>query len=292
MTLHPIIERIKCEVPDLLINAWYLDDGTLCGPLDSLAAALSIIESEGPPRGLILNRSKSLIVASPDSSVSHPLLSNIPVTYGGFTLLGSPLGPAAYCQEVARVRINKVRDSLLRLGDLEDSQMETALLRSCLALPKIAHLLRTCPSPLIQEVLVEFDEALRDAVSDLVGCPLSDWAWMKASLPSSLGGLGIRPASLHASAAFISSFHQSEALISDILGHPAKAPFHQPGVVSALATAADRPQWLSVDNIDVSLHCRTLSRSIDLARFSLLLDAASNVRSRALALSSFDPSCW
>lgn len=30
-TLHPIIEKIKQEVPGLLINARYLDDGTLCG---------------------------------------------------------------------------------------------------------------------------------------------------------------------------------------------------------------------------------------------------------------------
>ena len=31
LALHPIIETIKEEVPGLLINAWYLDDGTLSG---------------------------------------------------------------------------------------------------------------------------------------------------------------------------------------------------------------------------------------------------------------------
>ena len=84
LTLH---QRIKREVPDLLINAWYLDDGILCGSLDSLASALAIIESESPSRDLFLNWSKSLIAASPDSSVSHPLLSDISVTYGGLGLL-------------------------------------------------------------------------------------------------------------------------------------------------------------------------------------------------------------
>ena len=29
LTLHPIIERIKAEVPSLPLNVWYLDDGTL-----------------------------------------------------------------------------------------------------------------------------------------------------------------------------------------------------------------------------------------------------------------------
>ena len=31
LTLHPIVERIKAEVPDLLLNALYLDDGMLVG---------------------------------------------------------------------------------------------------------------------------------------------------------------------------------------------------------------------------------------------------------------------
>ena len=37
LALHPIIERIQAEVPGLLANAWYLDDGTLCGSPDNLA---------------------------------------------------------------------------------------------------------------------------------------------------------------------------------------------------------------------------------------------------------------
>ena len=49
------------QVPGLLINAWYLDDGTLCGSATDLHAALTIIEEDGPTRGLHLNRSKSLL---------------------------------------------------------------------------------------------------------------------------------------------------------------------------------------------------------------------------------------
>ena len=49
LTLHSVIEKIKREVPDLLINVWYLDDGTLCGSSDDLLKALNIIEEEGPP---------------------------------------------------------------------------------------------------------------------------------------------------------------------------------------------------------------------------------------------------
>ena len=48
LVLQPVIEKIKEEVPGLLINVWYLDDGTLCGTEEELAIALSIIETEGP----------------------------------------------------------------------------------------------------------------------------------------------------------------------------------------------------------------------------------------------------
>ena len=63
LALHPIIERIAEELPSLLMNVWYLDDGTLCGSgEDLLLKALNIIEEDGPSRGLHLNRSKSLLL--------------------------------------------------------------------------------------------------------------------------------------------------------------------------------------------------------------------------------------
>ena len=59
LTLHPLIEMIKAELPGLTLNAWYLDDGTLMGHLEDLAAALHIVERDGPSLGLHINRSKS-----------------------------------------------------------------------------------------------------------------------------------------------------------------------------------------------------------------------------------------
>ena len=144
LALHPIVRRIQHQVPSLLMNSWYLDDGTLCGSLDDLAAALSIREAEGPARGLVLNRSKSLILAPPNHLVDHPLLSNIPVSFGRFILLGSPLGPAEYRLEPVLARVEKVHDSITKLRDLQDAKLEASLLRSCFSLPKLIHLLCTC----------------------------------------------------------------------------------------------------------------------------------------------------
>ena len=218
--------------------------------------------------------------------VNNPLLVDIPITTGGFDLLGSPVGSAAHCEASVLKRVNKVQEILTRLSDLQGSQMETTLLRSCLALPKVAHVLRTCPPGFVKDALVAYDEGMRDALSDIAGSPLSDWAWLKASLPSSFGGLNIRRASLHAPAADIGSLHQTMPLVSEILGHFPKAPINLSSAISALALAAGRPEWCSSLEIYVPLHQRHLSHAIDEASYSALLAQAPDARSRALALSS------
>ena len=233
------MKRIPQQVPSLLINSWYLDNGTLCGFLDELAAALSIIEDEGPVRGIVLNQSKSLIVASSHHPVDHPLFSNITVSFGVFNLLGSPLNPAEYRLEAVLAKVNKVHDSIIKLRDLQDAQLEASLLHSCLSLPKLIHLLCMCPPDEITKALERSDEIMREAVSDLAGCPLSDWSWFKASLSSFMGGLN-RQTTLHASVLFIGSVYQFASLIHDILEWPAEILQHLSQLICSLAKAAAR----------------------------------------------------
>ena len=52
LSLHPIVERIKREVPDLNLNVWYLDNETLYGSPNNLLRALRTVEEDGPARGL------------------------------------------------------------------------------------------------------------------------------------------------------------------------------------------------------------------------------------------------
>ena len=88
LTLQPIVERIKAEVPDLTLNSWYLDDGTLLGSAADLVQALNTIESDCPAVGRHLNRAKSLLfILQVEDASSSPLPQDIPVTRQGFTLL-------------------------------------------------------------------------------------------------------------------------------------------------------------------------------------------------------------
>ena len=139
----------------------------LLGPPHALTAALAIVESAGPSIGLHLNRSKSLLFIPQNSILSNsPSLADIPVAHHGFSLLGSPIGPPSFCEEVFMKRISKLKASLQVLHLLEDSQLQTTLLRSCLSLPKVLFVLRSCPPNHIPAAIAEFDALIR---SSLIG---------------------------------------------------------------------------------------------------------------------------
>ena len=126
-------EMIQELLPGILINACYLDNGTLCGSAKDLSSALVFVEAEGPARGLHLNRLKSLLFISEGFS-SSPNLSHLtsPSQGGGgggggrwFTLLAALISPPSYCESVVLDRVKKVQKVLAHLPDLQDSQMET-----------------------------------------------------------------------------------------------------------------------------------------------------------------------
>ena len=287
LTLHPLIEQIQSSVPDLRLNAWYLDDGSLCGPPASLFSALEIIGTAGPPRGLHLNKNKCLFSVLNEASFdlgSFP--AGIPITLDGFTLLGCPIGPPSFCLDSIFKRISKVQSILARLPDLHDSQIECSLLRSCLSLPKIAFALRTCPPDFIYPALTAFDNLIREALSQLVGSPLSNWSWSKASLPSSLGGINLRQAVLHAPAAYIGSLVQSRPLVTEILGFQPSYPTSLSSAIKALSSTLGHPEWSVLSDIEPPLCQRSLSLAIDLSGHCLLLESAPDTRFKALAQSS------
>ena len=161
LTLHPIVERIKAEVRyTLALNAWYLDDGTLIGSPKDLSAALQIVETDGPSVGLHLQRGKSILFSPKAFDISKsPLPPEVSVTHAGFCLLGCP---PSFCKEVLQDRIVKIRKSLELLHEMSDSQLETTLLRSCLALAKLSYLIRTCPPSHISQATADFDVTMRD----------------------------------------------------------------------------------------------------------------------------------
>ena len=85
LALHPIIKIIAQRVPELIINAWYLDDGGIVGKKTELQEVVDILLEHGPPRGLILLTSATTN-NNPKSSVWCPSAARAAQTYltGGF----------------------------------------------------------------------------------------------------------------------------------------------------------------------------------------------------------------
>ena len=105
--------------------------GTVCGSPADLNLALFIIEELAPTRGLSLHHRKSLLfIPGEDSLPYKPLPPEIPITSEDFVLLGSPIGLASFCNFQVLKRIRNLKHTLSYLPDLQDSQMETTLLKS------------------------------------------------------------------------------------------------------------------------------------------------------------------
>ena len=115
--VSPLPRSIKCEVSGLLMNAWYLDDGTLCGSPETSAQLWQSRAS--------LCWSLPLV---PLSLSDNTLSPDIPTTNEGFELLGSPVGPPLFYISSLLTRVGKKCRS-----------MQAALLRLRLSLPEIAY---------------------------------------------------------------------------------------------------------------------------------------------------------
>ena len=160
------------------------------------------------------------------------------------------------------------------------------LLKSCLAFPKISFSVRTCPPSYIRDATDSFDTFMFEFLSDLVGSPLSDWSGTKASLPTILGGVNIRRASLHSPVAYIGSVSSTQLLVSEILGYH---PSHSTQLSEAFCEfsfSSRHLEWSSSDVIDFRIQQRHLSKAIDQSTFDSLFSTPPSSHLKALALSS------
>lgn len=90
------------------------------------------------------------------------------------------------------------------------------LIKNCLGPIKLCHLLRTCRAFLFPGLLTDFDEQMRVRLATIVNADIADTSWNQASLPVSLGGLGIRQTNALALPASLASAHSVYALAQGI----------------------------------------------------------------------------
>ena len=145
--------------------------------------------------------------------------------FGGAEFLGSPIwGTKSFFDSSCGKRIDKVLNCQNHLQDLQDPQVELHLLRSCLGICNVNHLLRSVLCDRFSLQLIRFDCGLRSCLERISHSSLSDMTWTQATLPIRLGGLGIREACRSHSAAFVGSCNAARVLSSRLLKHLFSSP--------------------------------------------------------------------
>ena len=214
LALQVLIFKIEEKCPELMIHAWYLDDGVLIGPPDILKEAFDIIRDIGRNIGLIVGEEKCEMwnaLMFYDDFQALPI-GILRIREAGVKLLGGPVGSSKFAVKLTEKRVDKIKVSMDRLNLLEDAQMEFCLLRACVGFPKMVFTMRTTPTETIENVLKKFDSNQRETLAKSIGGDISDKAWEQATLPIKMGGLGLTSVEKIAPAAFIGSIMDSADL--------------------------------------------------------------------------------
>jgi len=184
---------------------WYLDDAILCGSADQLATAVDLIQSKASDIGLVLNLHKSQLW-SPSPVVQDGVLGIARVACAeGVKVLGTPIGSSAFVDGYIASTVQNLEDVIGLLPALSCPHSAFLLLKYCLSACKVMHLLRSLPYLKGAHLAQRSTSIIRDALSVIVGVPLSELQWELARLPTSLGGVGLLDPSAVHSAAYLSS---------------------------------------------------------------------------------------
>ena len=127
--------------PDLNLQIWYLDDGTIVGVRSVVSSLLDRLLVKGLSYGLLLNSQKCEVFwpsVDPSFLEFPDGVQRVQDISGGADLLGSPdFGPDSFFDHSFGKKIDKVLFYHDQLTDLEDPQVELLLLRSCLSLARL-----------------------------------------------------------------------------------------------------------------------------------------------------------
>ena len=239
------------------VQGWYLDDGVLAGETRAIGDLVRQVEVEASAIGLTLQPHKSTVwwpSEDPTRMSAFPP-GFVRVRESGTILLGAPISHCPdFHQSCMQRRIDRVEELIDLLPGIDEPHTQLCLLRSCLSACRVTYSLRCSPPHLLTDRAELFDRGTARALRDIVfgaDHALSAHAFTIASLPVSLGGLGVTPASDLVPFSFLSSYQSTADLQSAILpstdipehpGHPdAVSLFHRrlPGTDrSALSSRA------------------------------------------------------
>ena len=290
LAIHPILQAIQQACPDVL-QAWYLDDGRLCGDTEEVERGVRLVQELGAARGLSLNASKSeLWWPQHDSRRLSPTFQGFfDSRAAGTTALGAPISlDPTFRATVVRQSVARAEAIMERLESLQDPQAELLLLRSAMGVCRITYALRCVPPEGLGDAVAAFDLALRGQLLRIIGPGFAESQWDQSRLPPLQGGLGLPAAvDLHQYAHLAS--HLDSSPLQEALLHPVHlapepvAPLRDRFLLSTpgfdfadLPTLRRAAPRVSTQHLLGDVHARTrrtsLHRSLD-RRGQVLLDS-------------------
>jgi hypothetical protein len=202
----------------------YLDDDVLGGDPEAVLSDALVIQREAKKCGLELNVAKCEVTLFGGSEadqlstmekflekfpeISRPLVEDL-------YYLGAPLTIEA--TPTAIIKATSSAQSLTNRLSILPSHQALYLLTNCLGPVKLLYTLRTSRAYNFPGLLSSFDEIIRDSLCSICNTDIVSSIWTQASLPISLGGLGIRRAEELALPAFIASVYSVHDTISNII---------------------------------------------------------------------------
>ncbi|KAL5488731.1 hypothetical protein EMCRGX_G017716 [Ephydatia muelleri] len=185
---HPM-GQINDDCLQLLLEAWYLDDGVLAGERSAVIRALHLIEDLGSHLGLYIHFSKCELFSRSGNSLFPPVVKSSVLPNLG--ILGAPIGDFVHCSRFIAEKCAMPKILLKALVDVSTVDLHVAIL------------LFVCVDVTL------FDEKVRLCFTSCIAVDVPDPNWQQAQLSQSFGGLGFQSLALHCSAAFIASLASS-----------------------------------------------------------------------------------
>ena len=210
---------------DTDLNVWFLDDGTIGGPLERVIPNICRIKDGLDKLDLQVNSSKCeaclLGVSAPSrrAEVMDQLRALLPdireVEVSALQLLGAPI-----CDPQLRDQLlsgqHTVEKIVRRLQQLDEKHQAFFLLKNYASAPRLLYLLRSSPAHDHPALLARIDETVRRGVVAVTNVDLHGTSWRQATLPVSMGGLGIRMTADLALPAHLASVKSSAPLVATI----------------------------------------------------------------------------
>ena len=215
-----LVEKIKANFPNLLLNVWYLDDGTLVGTKSDVLQVLQLIQSEGPPLGLHLNASKTVVWSPsiPIETLASEFVGLAAPAGNGFKTLGSYFGSPEECDILCQKRVSKIRETIEAINQFENLHTRYYLLKMCGIYPRINYIMRTCPADLLPSSFVQLDSLLVESITNLLpNVDLTAWHWKRIHNSVNFGGLQLPSIACASPAAYTGSSFDSINLQAKLL---------------------------------------------------------------------------